>query len=52
MDQRIEEIKSSDADFKQKELALLEKFEDKIDANSKKLDQILIELKKGGKQNG
>ena len=48
MDQQINEVKKIEVDFRKKELDLLGKFEDKIDANSKKLDKIihLLEGKK------
>ncbi len=48
MDQQIKEVKKIEVDFRKKELELLGKFEDKIDANSKKLDEIIILL--GGKK--
>ena len=44
MDQQINEVKKIEVDFRKKELELLGKFEDKIDANSKKLDEIILFL--------
>ncbi len=46
LDQQIVDVKKIEVEFRKKELELLGKFEDKIDANSKKLDEILLELKK------
>lgn len=41
LDQQIVDVKKIEVDFRTKELELLSKFEDKIDANSKKLDEII-----------
>lgn len=41
MDQQLSDVKKIEVDFRKKELELLGKFEDKIDANSKKLDKII-----------
>ncbi len=41
LDEQISEVKKIEVDFRSKELVLLAKFEDKIDANSKKLDKII-----------
>lgn len=38
---KIDEIQKKEAVFKEKELVLLGKFEDKMDDNTKKLDKIL-----------
>lgn len=38
---KIDEIQKKEAVFKEKELELLGKFEDKMDDNTKKLDRIL-----------
>ncbi len=41
LDKQITEVKKIEVDFRTKELELLGKFEDKMDANSKKLDKII-----------